>query len=65
MKLKLTPAEKTNPLLRVLVDGWTEELRVLRARNDGPLSMEETSRLRGQIAQLKAHIALADEAPNV
>jgi len=61
--VKLEPADRLNPLLAKLIKGWTEELAALRAKNDNPLSHEETASLRGRIAQLKAHIALGDEPP--
>lgn len=59
--MTLTPADKTNPLLAKLVEGWTADLAILRARNDGPMSSDDTLTLRGRIATLKACIALADD----
>lgn len=61
--MTLDYGDRTNPLLAKLIAGWTEELAVLRARNDNALSHDETLTLRGRISQLKAHIALGDEMP--
>lgn len=61
--MTLDHADRLNPLLAKLIAGWQEELAALRAKNDNPLSVEETLTLRGRIAQLKAHIALGDEPP--
>lgn len=59
--MKLDLSDRTNPLLFKLLEGWREELAALRARNDGPLTQDETLTLRGRIAQLKETISLADE----
>lgn len=62
--MTLDRADRTNPLLRKLIEGWRAELAELRARNDNPaLSRRDTQALRGRIAQLKAHIALGDDPP--
>ena len=63
--MTLTLADKQNPLLSKLVDGWRLDLAILRAHNDGPLSHEETLTLRGRIACLKGCIRLADEEINM
>lgn len=55
--------DKRSPLMRRLVEGWTDELAALRARNDDKnLGDVETAFVRGRIAQLKADIALANES---
>lgn len=63
--MTLTLADKQNPLLAKLVDGWRLELDVLRANNDGPLSHDETLTLRGRISCLKGCIRMADEDINI
>lgn len=41
----------------------TGRLASLRAQNDGDFSPEDTSKLRGRIAELKAILALAEQEP--
>lgn len=41
-----------------------ERLEVLRCRNDGALTVEETSNLRGRIAQVKEILALGIPEPD-
>lgn len=38
-----------------------ERLQTLRERNDGNLSLEETARLRGQIAEIKDLLKLPED----
>ena len=59
--MTLTPADRTNPLLAKMVEGWKADLATLRARNDGPMLHDETLTLRGRITQLKACIALGND----
>lgn len=41
----------------------SEQLDVLRRKNDGLLSHEDTQRLRGRIAQIKEILALSEAEP--
>lgn len=61
--MTLEPHDRLNPLMAKLIAGWKQDLAALRAKNDHPMSPEETATLRGRIAQLKAQIALGDEPP--
>lgn len=40
---------------------WESRLEVLRKRNDSSLPPDETARIRGQIAELKAMLALEED----
>lgn len=64
--LRLTAVDRANPLWRALADHYTERLALLRAQNDSRTKTEmETAYLRGQIAEVKAFLGLADERPVV
>lgn len=43
----------------------TQRLVSLRARNDGDMTERETAMLRGQIAEIKALLAMGDDVPDV
>lgn len=61
--MNITRADRLNPLWPNLVSQWKERLASLRAQNDAPLSELDTARLRGQILEIKALIALDEEPP--
>ncbi len=44
---------------------YEQRLLVLRAKNDGQAAIEVTAFLRGQIAEVKTLLSLADERPTV
>lgn len=56
--MTLTNLEKQSALWLKLEAHLNETLTSLRSQNDGDLSAEATSRLRGKIAQLKLILAL-------
>ena len=56
--------ERSSPLWRNLADYYTERLAMLRAQNDIPQDADKTAYKRGQIAECKAILALADELPS-
>ena len=58
---RIAPHERTNPLWRALHEYYTERLTLLRSQNDHPADAEKTAYKRGQIAEAKALLALADE----
>ena len=53
--------ERTSALWRALHEHYTARLAVLRSQNDHPNDAERTAFKRGQIAEAKAFLALADE----
>jgi len=59
--MKLDAIDKRTALWLKLEAHWRERLDILRRRNDGALSPDETQRLRGEISQLKAFLALSGE----
>ena len=61
--LRINPTDKASPLWRSLVDHYTARLVTLREQNDAAKSHDETTKLRGQIAEVKAFLSLADEPP--
>ena len=61
--MKLNDADRANPLMLKLVDGWRDELGSLRAQNDAPHDPIKTAEIRGRIAHIKQCIALI-EAPD-
>lgn len=62
-RFELTDADKLNPLWVRLEKHFQNRLTVLRMQNDGDLSDVETGRLRGQIKEVKAILALAKDRP--
>jgi hypothetical protein len=61
---ELTAQDRNSATWRRLEEHLTARLAQLRAKNDRPLSEQETATLRGQIACLKEIIALGkDPAP--
>ena len=61
--MKLQPHETRSALWLKLQAHWRGQLEVLRLKNDGFLSHEDTLRLRGRIAQLKEILALSETEP--
>ena len=57
----LHPIEAQSALWLKLKELMLERLDTLRHQNDGVLSLEETARLRGRIAELKNLLALEAE----
>jgi hypothetical protein len=63
--VKLTYEDKHSVTWARVKQFVEEEIDLLRKRNDGPLDMEATQRLRGQIAALKKVLDLDSEMPVV
>jgi hypothetical protein len=59
--MKLDALDKRTALWLKLEAHWRTQLDTLRRRNDGALSPEETTHLRGRILQCKAFLALSGE----
>ena len=53
-----TEADRQSATWEKMQRNWALKLAELRARNDGDLDAIETAKLRGQIAQIKAFLAL-------
>ena len=60
----LTPSDIHSALWRKLEEHLNARLLILRARNDGNLSADETAKLRGRIAEIKNMIELGNLAPS-
>jgi hypothetical protein len=61
-KFTITPSEKTSPLWRRLEEHFTARLEAKRASNDSVDKTEaETNFTRGEIAQIKAFLALGKD----
>lgn len=56
---------RDSPLWDMLVKHQRARLESLRAQNDADKSSEETAKLRGRIAEVKAFLALAEDSPPV
>lgn len=56
----LTPTEQGSSTWQKIQAHLRERIASLREKNDGALSLEETSRVRGQIAEVKALLALGE-----
>lgn len=63
--IALTYEQKQSPLWRLLMKHWGDRLDSLRKQNDGDKSDIETARLRGQIAAIKADLALNNDKPDL
>lgn len=59
----LTEQEKQSAVWIKLRDLMNERLEALRCQNDGDLSPEQTTRLRGRVAQLKELLAMDQSTP--
>ena len=65
-RFTLYPVDKHSPLwLRFKEEFLVPRLAELRMRNDGELDENETAKLRGRIAELKAILALEQDDPEV
>lgn len=64
-RFAITPAERRNPLWLALEAHLTDRLATLRSRNDADMAADKTAHLRGQIAEVKALLALATDRPQV
>ena len=62
-RMTLEPHETRSALWLKLQGHLTAQLVTLRQKNDGALSHEDTTRLRGRIAQLKEILALSQTEP--
>lgn len=62
--MKLDPIETRSAAWMKVEHFLRERLEVLRCRNDGALTVEETSNLRGRIAQVKEILALGLPEPD-
>lgn len=62
--MKLQEHETRSTLWLKLEAHITAELEMLRRKNDGALTPEQTTHGRGRIAQCKAFLALARESGN-
>lgn len=61
----LTQDEKESKLWRKLTAHWQDKLQTLRTQNDGDKPESVTAKLRGQIAECKANLALENDLPDV
>ncbi len=61
--MKLTVEETNSALWKKLADHLRGRIEMLRMRNDHHQSEDSTSRLRGQIAELKGLLGLAEADP--
>lgn len=61
--MQLLPHETQAAVWLKLKARTEERLAMLRSRNDGNLTFEETLKLRGRIAELKEFLALENPAP--
>lgn len=59
--MKLTYEERHSALWIKLNEHFEARLQLMRAKNDAALNAEETSRLRGRIAELKGFLALSQD----
>lgn len=63
---KVPTLQRATPLWAALEAHYTERLATLRAQNDAPgMSPERTEFIRGQIAECKAFLQLAQDPPSV
>lgn len=60
----LTQVDVNSALWRKLEEHLKTKLLMLRAKNDGNLSADETAKLRGRIAEIKNMIELGNLAPS-
>lgn len=59
--MTISDFERHGALWKKLTEYLDEQIKVLRAKNDGDLDPIETARLRGRIAAYKSLIALGDK----
>lgn len=63
MAFKLDDTERHSSLWRKLAEYYQQRLALLRAKNDGDLDEARTARIRGQIAEVKQFLDLAEPGP--
>ena len=59
--LVLNAADTGSPLWRSLSEHMQARLATLREKNDAPKTGDDTAFLRGQIAEIKAFLSLAED----
>ena len=59
--MNFTYEELHSSLWAKLTEHYEARLQLLRAKNDNPLTPEETSRLRGRINEVKQFLALPQD----
>lgn len=64
-KFVLTQTERDSDLWRRLRAHFEASLGELRKQNDAAMGEIDTAALRGRIQQIKTHIALGDEPPEL
>jgi hypothetical protein len=64
-QFELNAADKRSPLWMALSDHLRDRLAQLRQMNDHSQPVEKTERLRGQIYELKALLALENDRPAI
>ena len=57
-KLKLSVADRANPLWVRLMDHFNQRIAKLRSDNDCDLDAEQTAKMRGRISEIKALMSL-------
>lgn len=62
---KLSRSMQDSPTWRAIEAELKSQLEVQRRRNDAHLTTEQTADIRGRIAQIKACLAWAEDAPAV
>lgn len=62
-RFMLAPHERNSALWQRLIKHCNQRLEDLRLQNDGDRDDQQTAKLRGRIAEVKAIIALADDLP--
>ena len=63
--MKLTHEERHSALWMKLKEYMTEQMDVLRRRNDGDLDAITTAAIRGRIRALKEMVALEEDPPHL
>ena len=64
-RFTLAAGDRINPLWRAIEAHLTDRLATLREQNDSDKSPDKTAHLRGQIAEVKLLLALAEDRPKV
>ena len=59
----ITKGEKLAPAWMKLMARTRQRLEMLRSQNDGDQSADDTAKLRGRIAELKAVLAMDNDNP--
>ena len=61
--MTLTDGERHHPLWFKIAAHYKERLEILRAKNDGGLTPDETATIRGQIKEVKGILSLGQDLP--